>query len=416
LIGMFMLGAFLAATLFGIHNPLECRHPIRAALIPLWLSVLITYVVMDRAGMTAVQLKGADRLFMQLAIVSGVALVAAEGLESLQDIRRVLRALIWGGAFCGVIAALQFYLRLDLTPYLRMLPGFALNADNPAIVARGAVNRVSGTTLTAIELGVVAGMLLPMAIYLALYDRHRKPLSRWAPVALIGLGITTSVSRSGIIALVLAFAMLIALMPARQRLLAVAGAPLGVLAVYMSAHGVLGTLLSFFEAGSSDDSVKARLVDYPYVASLVNQAPWLGHGGGTYAPVDGTYILDNQWLKTAVENGLLGIIALALFFVVPLFAALIARWHSRDPELRLLCAALAGPALAGIACSFTFDSLSFATFSNVYALVIGITGACWRIAARDERRVADVALRSHVAVVTGERPVVNINSVQSAGG
>jgi O-antigen ligase len=299
-----------------------------------------------------------------------------------------------------------------------MLPGFALNADNPAIVARGALARVSGTTLTAIELGVVAGMLLPLAIYLALYDTQRKPLSRWAPVALIGLGITTSVSRSGIIALVLAFAMLIALMPVRQRLLAVAGAPLGVLAAYMTAHGVLGTLLSFFEAGSSDDSVKARLVDYPYVAQLVNQAPWFGHGGGTYAPVDGTYILDNQWLKTAVENGLFGIIALALFFVVPLFAALIARWHSSDPELRLLCAALAGPVLAGIACSFTFDSLSFATFSNVYALVIGIIGACWRIAARNEHLAADrrVLGRHAAAVVAGETPSFRINSVQSAGG
>src|SRR4051812_5926048 len=258
LIGMFMFGAFLAATLFGIHNPLECRHPIRAALIPLWLSVLITYVVMDRASMTAFQVKGADRLLMQLAIVSGVALVAAEGLESLHDIRRVLRALIWGGAFCGVIAAFQFYIRLDLTPYLRMLPGFTLNSDNPAIVARGALARVSGTTLTAIELGVVAGMLLPLAIYLALYDTDRTRLSRWAPVALIGLGITTSVSRSGIIALVLSFAMLIALMPVRQRLVALAAAPVAVVGVYMSAHGVISTLLSFFAAGSSDNSVKAR--------------------------------------------------------------------------------------------------------------------------------------------------------------
>jgi O-antigen ligase len=185
----------------------------------------------------------------------------------------------------------------------------------------------------------------------------------------------------------------------------------------MSAHGVISTLMSFFEAGSSDDSVKARLVDYPYVAQLVNQSPWLGHGGGTYMPENTTYILDNQWLKTAVENGFLGIIALAVYFAVPLFAALITRWHTNDPDLRLLCAALAGPVLAASVCSFTFDSLSFATFSNVYALVIGIIGACWRMTARAERLTAERALGSPAtAGVSGKRPAMSINTVQSAGG
>jgi hypothetical protein len=46
----------------------------------------------------------------------------------------------------------------------------------------------------------------------------------------------------------------------------------------------------------------------------------------------------------------------------------------------LLCAALAGATLAAGVCSLTFDSLSFPMFSNVYALVIGLIGACWRIA------------------------------------
>jgi O-antigen ligase len=298
-----------------------------------------------------------------------------------------------------------------------MLPGFTLNSDIPSIVARGALNRVTGTTLTAIELGVVAGMLLPLAIYLGLYDTERTPMKRWMPVALISLGVTTSVSRSGIIALVLAFAVLIALMPVRQRLLALAAAPVGLVGVYMSAHGVISTLLSFFEAGSSDDSVKARLVDYPYVAMLVNQAPWLGHGGGTYMPENTTYILDNQWLKTVVENGLLGVIALAVYFVVPLFTALITRLHTENPELRLLCAALAGPVLAAMVCSFTFDSLSFATFSNVYALVIGIIGACWRMTARAERLAAERAhARPPTSGLRGDRPAMRIDTVQSAGG
>ena len=117
----------------------------------------------------------ADRQLMQLAVITGVALVAAEGLSSLGDVRRVLRVLIWGGAFCGVVAALQFWASIDITPYLRDLPGFAINSDNPAIVSRAALNRVTGTSINTIELGVVAGMLVPLAIYLAIYDTDRAP-------------------------------------------------------------------------------------------------------------------------------------------------------------------------------------------------------------------------------------------------
>ena len=101
----------------------------------LWLSVLASYVLMDRSTLTVPELAGADRLLMQLAVITGVALVAAEFLDSLSDVRRVLRVLCWGGAFCGVVAALQFWLSLDLSLYLRDLPGFSLNVNDVGIAA-----------------------------------------------------------------------------------------------------------------------------------------------------------------------------------------------------------------------------------------------------------------------------------------
>jgi hypothetical protein len=381
LVGMFAFAAFLAATLLGLHDPLRHRHPVRGVLCLFWLSVLASYILMDRSTATPAEALAADRMLMQLVVITGVALVAAECLTSLRDVRRVLRALTWGGAFCGVVAALQFWVRLDITPYLRELPGFSINLEAPAIVARGGLNRVSGTSITAIELGVVAGMLLPLAISLAIYDTDRAAWKRWAPVALIGLAIPTSVSRSAIISVGLAIAVLIVLMPTRERLVALCAAPFAVAGIFMSAPGVIGTLTAFFRAGTSDASAMARVYDYPEVERLVHQAPWLGHGGGTYLPENLWYILDNQYLKTAIELGLVGVVVLAAYFLVPLISALVARRRSSDPELRLLCAALAGAALAAAACSLTFDSLSFPMFSNVYALVIGLIGACWRLAA-----------------------------------
>jgi O-Antigen ligase len=381
LVGMFAFAAYVAAALLGLHDPLRHRHPVRGVLCVVWLSVLISYVLMDPGTITEAEALAADRLMMQLAVITGVALVAAECLTSLGDVRRVLRALTWGGAFCGVVAALQFRVGLDITPYLRELPGFSVNVDNSAVLARGAFNRATGTSITPIELGVVAGMLLPLAIYLGLYDRDRTAWKRWAPVALIGLAIPASVSRSAIISVVLALAVLVVLMPTRQRFFALCVAPFAVAAVFMSAPGVIGTLTELFGAGTTDSSVMARVADYPEVERLVHQAPWLGHGGGTYLPENPGYILDNQYLKTAIELGLVGVVVLVAYFLVPLTIALVARRRSGDPELRLLCAALAGAALAAGVCSLTFDSLSFPMFSNLYALVIGLIGTCWRLAA-----------------------------------
>jgi hypothetical protein len=381
LVGLFAFGAFVAATLLGLHHPLQHRHPVRSVICLLWAAALASYVLMDRSTLTVIQTASADRLLMQLAVITGIALVAAECLTSLSEVRRVLRALVWGGAFCGAVAALQFWVSLDVAPYLREIPGFSLNFENAGILDRAALNRVAGTAIHPIELGVVAGMLLPLAIYLAMHDRERSQRARWVPVVLIGIAIPTSVSRSAILSVAVALAVFVVLMPARQRLVGLCAVPFGLCAVFMSAPGIIGTLTSFFEAGTSDPSVATRVDDYPMAERLVHQAPWFGHGPGTYIPDNAFDIFDNQYLKTAVELGLVGLLALVAYLALPVVFALVARRQSRDPDLRMVCAALAGAALAATACSFTFDSLSFPLFANVSALVIGLIGACWRLAA-----------------------------------
>ena len=380
LVGLFIFLVFLATVLLGFHDPTRHRHPVQGVLCVLWVSVLVSSLVMDRGVLTGTEQTGADRLLIQLAVLTGVALVAAEWLRSLSDVRRVLRVLSWGGAFCGVVAALQFSVSLDVAQYLRELPGFTLNHDNPAVFLRGAVNRVTGTAITPIELGVVAGMLIPIAVYVGLYDRDRSTVRRWAPVALTSLGVATSVSRSAIISAVVGFGVLVVLMPPVPRLAALCAVPFAIAGAFVSAHGLIGTLTSFFSAGTTDSSIAWRVHDYSLVERLWRDAPWFGHGGGTYIPDNPLNIFDNQYLHTTVELGAVGVVALTIFLVFPSIAALMARRRSRSPELRLLCAALAGPGLAAAACSLTFDSLSFPMFVNVYALLIGLIGTCWRLA------------------------------------
>ena len=114
-------------------------------------------------------------------------------------------------------------------------------------------------------------------------------------------------------------------MPVRQRLVAICAFPFALAAVFMSARGLFGALASLFAAGRSEPAVADRVSDYPLVEQYVQEAPWFGRGGWTYIPDNGLDILDNQFLKTAVELGVVGVIALAVFFLVPTIAALVAR-------------------------------------------------------------------------------------------
>jgi O-antigen ligase len=384
LVAYFMLLIWLAATLFGLHNSFALRYPVRITLGVFWVVSIASYILINRSVMSGIQLESANRWLMQLAGVSGVVLVTAECLNSLDEIKRVLRPLTWGGAFCGVVAALQFRGGIDLTKYLK-IPGFALNAaasTNAVIGSRGGQSRVPGTATDPIELGVVAGMLVPLAAYMLMHDTERPKWQRIVAFVCTALAVPASVSRSGIIAVVVAFGVLLVLLPPVPRLKGLAAIPPALAVVFAVAHGLIGTLASYFLAGTADSSVAHRTNNYPYVEQLVRQAPWLGQGGGTYIPLSAVNILDNQYLTTAIELGILGVLAMGFFLIWPAVAALVARTRTPDRQLRDLCAALAGAEFAAVICSATFDSFSFPMFVNVQALVAGLCGTVWLISSR----------------------------------
>ena len=95
-----------------------------------------------------------------------------------------------------------------------------------------------------------------------------------------------------------------------------------------SRHGLVSTIGKYFTLGSSDPSITHRTDNYTYVEQLIRQAPWFGTGGGTYIPTS-LHILDNQYLTTTIELGLVGVVAIAFYFVLPLATALVAKPNSR---------------------------------------------------------------------------------------
>jgi hypothetical protein len=383
LIGVFVFGVFFVSVLFGFHDLSSHWHPMRSVLCAIWVAVLASYIVMDRGLLTGIQIASADRMLIRFAVVTGIALVAAEWLRSLDEVMRVVRVLCWGGAFCGFVAVLQYWMSFDIAHFLRQLPGFVVNQDNPSITARGSLNRVAGTATTSIEMGVAAGMLVPIAVCLGIYERGKSPFKRWAPLAMIILGVATSVSRSAVISVVVAFTALVVLMPPALRLVALCCMPIALGGIFMSAHGLIGVLVSFFAGASNDPSIQYRTHDYPVADQLWQAAPWFGHGPGTYIPADSLNIFDNQYLSSVVELGAVGVVAFLVFLVGPAIVAIAARRYSTTPDLRLLCGALASSAFAATVGSLTFDSMSFPMFVNIHAIVIGLVGASWRLAAAE---------------------------------
>ena len=355
---------------------------------------------------------------------TGVILITAECLRSLEDIRRVLRALTWAGAFCGIVATLQSRLSLDVTPYLRwVLPGFSLNqiaSANAEIVLRGRINRVFGTAIDPIELGVSAGMLLPLAVYLAMYDTKRSALR-------------AMVSRH--------------LHRDRRHGLCLPLSGLGHPRVdgrvrRLDAPGAAGEGTGGDAAGGGSHLRDLARIDRHAQDILpgrderpVRRPPGEQLSVGRADGGQGAVVRPGRWHVHRQECGLHlrqpvpddgdrarpggcgGVGASSSLW--PAIAALVARKRTADPELRDLAAALAGAALAAVVCSATFDSLSFPMFVNVQALVLGLIGAVWLVVDGERKAAQDVAGLSFGRSVksTVSRPKrAGIGVVEPAGG
>lgn len=377
--GLVAIGIFLAwlmSILFGLHDPRGKRSPTRSMFTLWWFACIASYATRPWQQLSISQAASADRWLIQLAAMTGVALVVAECLDDADQIRTVLRALIEGAAVCAFVGLLQFAAHINLVPYLRnLLVGFQVNGLSVTGQARGALSRAAGTASNPLELATICGALIPAALYLAMVEKERSGARRYLPVFLLGAGVTVSVSRSGILALLIATVVWSVLLPPLQRIWVLALGPFAIAGVFLTTPGFLTILTSSATAGNSDPSIANRTNNYSYAARLISEHPWLGTGGGTYIADNARHIFDNEYMTVAVSMGLIGTTALIALLVVPPLSVLANRRRLLDPSLRSLGAALAGAGLAFAVCSATFDTFSFAMVSFAMAIVLGLMGS-----------------------------------------
>ncbi|MFC8038220.1 O-antigen ligase family protein [Paenarthrobacter sp. NPDC057355] len=387
LLGCVITLLWVLSLAMGLHNPLELRHPGRIGITLFLLGSLITYGALYAGwtgGSTVATRAAADRWLILVMVSLGVAMMIVERVRTTEDAKVLVRALLAGGFFCCVVALVQFFLHINPMIWVRdAMPGFTYNGGDTAFQERGVLTRVSGTTFHSIELAVVAAMLLPLSIWRGVYDKSGRKWLHWLGTSLLVFAIAATVSRSGILGVVVGLACLVPFLPKAARSWVALVAPAAAAFLFLTIPGLVGTLLLVFSWGAEDPSITTRTDNYPRVVAMFQERPILGTGPGNFVPGNLTLVLDNQYLGSLVTMGVVGLVAIGAYFVLPGASALLAGSRARDPELRSLCGALAGSGLVAAACSAGFDSLSFPVFALTYPFVVGLAGAAWIMVKRE---------------------------------
>lgn len=218
--------------------------------------------------------------------------------------------------------------------------------------------------------GMVLSFLGAYALNRTLLNQDTRSLRIfWFAVAISTLAglIAVGQSRTGQVSVLIAYALVILLhMPKRWRIWGVLLTLLASGAITMSSPHMrerfevaFQETTSFQQTGDST-SVGARLKAWEFSLDLIQQSPWLGHGIGSYESSAFQHFADskicqlgvcyqphNQFILTTFETGLVGLVALFAFLLVPM----IQQKKETSPE-----ALLALPFVAIFVVTACFDS------------------------------------------------------------
>lgn len=327
-----------------------------------------------------VMISAGDRGLLAMAGWLGIVLLAAEGLRSWEELERLLT---WVVRFAGVIAALgllQYFTGINVAAMIQ-IPGLSTAVDFTTYT-RSELNRVVSTSGHPIEFGVIMAGILPLALHRSL---HNRKLASWVPTVLIALMVLMSVSRSAVLVAGTVLIVLLLGWPNRWRIIAIISAPFLAIAARAAFPGLLGTITGLFQNVEGDPSVEGRTQDYPHVVRLFLENPVFGKGQYTWA----TYYyrtLDNQALVTLLELGAFGFLAFVGLILTGALSGIGCRLMARGQRQRHLGLCL-GASVLGISLSFvTFDALGFSQTAGMTFLLIGMTGAAWRLS-RESRDI-----------------------------
>ncbi|WP_369046946.1 O-antigen ligase family protein [Sinomonas sp. P10A9] len=356
---------------FAGHIELQ---PVRWMLLPFVGVVLASYIGAMFRGLPEAEVSPADNGLLRVLAWCGLFLVAHDGLRTWEHIVVLVRRVALAGGLMALLGLLQFGTKRSLLSWL-VIPW--MSGDYGGVDQRAGFVRAAGTATHPLEYGAVLSITLPLAVALAVADTKRGPVLRWGPAVLIASASILSVSRSALIAVVIATAVLAASWTARQRVI-VAGVGTGLFAaVYFLVPGMAGTIVGMFSGAADDSSVASRVNGYDVAFGMVQRLPLFGRGFGTLMP---SYVyLDNQYIGVVVELGLFGLAAVLALIIAGIVTPWRARRFSPDRLTEQIGAGVVASVSAGAVTLTFFDGLAFPLSSGFLFLVLGAAGAYRRI-------------------------------------
>lgn len=297
--------------------------------------------------------------------------------------------MVAGGAVVALSSVVEWRTGFNVFNHLeRVVPLLHLDADSTAgSPARGIRTRAYASSQHPIALGAALVLLLPLAIYL--FRRFRQPLWLAAAAALI-FGALATGSRTAVTMLV---AELLVFLWIKRRE-TVRMLPLLVplmIACQIVMPGALGTFRAILfpedgliaeQRGGGTGTGTGRVADLGPALDELARTPFFGQGFGTRLTSDtdavvNAPILDNEWLGTLLEVGVVG--GLFLLWLYVRSVRQLARAAKPDETPRgWLMAALAAAIAAFAVGMLTFDAFSFIQVTVLSFVLLGMGAAALR--------------------------------------
>jgi polysaccharide biosynthesis protein PslJ len=349
--------------------------PLAAVVLVAFASVLANIDSIVATGIDADVIK--ELMFLASFVLVFYLLVSVT--RTRDRLESILKVLVGGGAVVAAGALVEYRTGTNIFDEVASRVPLLTSSDAGEIISRGGSERVVASGQGPISLGALLVMLAPLATYVAVRSRSYR---WWGAAGLLVVASFATVSRTTIVMLLVVGLVFVLLKPREALRFWPALIP-AVLVIQFAVPGTLGSLrASFFPEGGliAEQSMNpgwsgsGRIADLGPAMEEFEERPVLGQGYGTRRPTgpNATQILDDQWLKTLLETGLMGVFAWAWLFVR--FVRRLGRRARRaDGELSWLSAALAASVASFAVGMFVYDAFSFiqATFVLFVLLALG---------------------------------------------
>jgi hypothetical protein len=391
LVGMAALALWCASRITGLVR-VRPLNPIRWIILLYAITCLTAYAAgMNRILSVAEEAGAARTLFPTIAMI-GIGILAVDGLQGSHHVQMLLQRLVWVAGLASVAGILEFAVTSFSYRDLMRLPGLTTTTDLVSDTRSG-FDRIQVAATHPIEYAVTLGAVAPLALHFAIYasTRGQRYLSGLTLLCILAVTPMT-VARSGIVALAVGLGVYALHLSNRTRLNLIALGLIGVGVYSVTIPGLLGTLRALLLIGEEDPSIAGRTEDYAKIPGFTAGFEVFGRGLGTFGPLE-YFFLDNQYLASLLNGGVVGLFTLILVYVVGFCVARGVRHRSGEPNVRGLGQALAAGIAAFAVSAATFDELAFRQAAFTLFLLVGCAGALWSILYDEPKRLWSGELR-----------------------